>query len=131
MAVETYEKDVRIDDYIGRLPDWQREICSQIRELLHRADAEIVETIKFTNRPYFVLRGNVCALQATCDHVNVFIYDPIVPDPEGIINQGQRNSTARNMQIFKGQVVNADAFVKIIRAVVENNRAGGWRKLRP
>ncbi len=34
------------------------------------------ETIKRTVRPYFVLQGNICALLATKDHVNVFIYDP-------------------------------------------------------
>lgn len=41
------------------------------------------------SRPYFVLDGNICALQAAKDHVNVFLYDgAIVPDPEGIITGG-------------------------------------------
>jgi hypothetical protein len=44
-------------------------------------------------RPYFVLEGNICALLATKDDVNVFLYDgAIVPDPEGIITGGQRQS---------------------------------------
>ena len=34
---------------------------------------------------YFVLDGNVCALLATKDHVNLFLYDPTVPDPHGLI----------------------------------------------
>jgi hypothetical protein len=42
------------------------------------------------------------ALQATKDHVNLFIYDPAVPDPEGIINQGHGNATARAIQIYEG-----------------------------
>ena len=45
------------------------------------------ETIKRTNHPYFVLERNICALLAAKNHVNIFIYDPIAPDPEGIINQ--------------------------------------------
>ena len=67
---------------------------------MHAADAEVVETIKFTDRPYFVLQGNVCALLAAKDHVNVFLYDgAIVPDPDGIITGGHDNTTARTIAI--------------------------------
>ena len=56
------------------------DICRVIRHLVHAADPGVVETIKFTNRPYFVLDGNICALLAARDHVNVFLYDgAIVP----------------------------------------------------
>jgi hypothetical protein len=122
-------QDQRIDNYISKLPEWQQEVCQLIRKLIHIADSEIVETIKRTNRPYFVLNGNVCALLGTKDHVNVFIYDPIAPDPEHIINQGNGNQTARAIQIYQGDKINEQAFVNLIRAVVANNRAGGWRKL--
>jgi len=76
-----------------------------------------------------VLNGNVCALLATKDHVNVFIYDPIAPDPEGIINQGHDNTTARAIQLYENDTVNESAFKTLIKAVADNNRAGGWRKL--
>ena len=46
------------------------------------ADPAIEETINRSVQPYFVLDGNVCALLATKDHVNLFLYDPTVPDPE-------------------------------------------------
>jgi excisionase family DNA binding protein len=37
-----------------------------------------------------VLEGNVCALLAATDHVNIFLYDGgIVPDPEGILRIGR------------------------------------------
>jgi len=55
----------------------------------HAADPDVTETIKRTKQPYFTLHGNICALLGAKDHLNIFIYDPIVPDPEGIINQGQ------------------------------------------
>ena len=123
--------DKRIDDYINKLPKWQQSICKRIRKLVHLADSEIVETIKRTNQPYFTLQGNVCALLATKDHVNVFIYDPIAPDPENIINQGHKNLTARAIQIYQDDMdtINEQAFVKLIKTVIANNRAGGWRKL--
>jgi hypothetical protein len=114
--------DPCVDKYIQSLPDWQQDICEVVRRLVHAADHSVEETIKRTNRPYFVLDGNVCALLAAKDHVNVFIYDPIAPDPEGIINQGHGNMTARAIQVHKGEAINKE--------VIANNRAGGWRKLR-
>jgi hypothetical protein len=119
----------KVDDYIDVLPEWQQRICSKARELIHEADAEIVEEIKFTNRPYFTHKGNVCALLAAKQHVNVFIYDPIAPDPDNIINQGHANATARSIQISEGTFPNEKAFVELIRAVVANNEKGGWRKV--
>jgi hypothetical protein len=60
----SYPADPRIDAYIHRLPAWQQAICQQVRELVHAADPEVTETIKRTDQPYFVLAGNICALQA-------------------------------------------------------------------
>jgi hypothetical protein len=121
--------DPRVDDYIAGLPDWQQQICRQVREIVHEADPEVEETIKRGAQPYFVLHGNVCALLATKDHVNVFIYDPIAPDPDGIINQGHGNATARSVQIYRADVINRPALRSLLQAVIANNRAGGWRKL--
>jgi hypothetical protein len=95
--------DPRVDAYIDALPDWQQVICREVRDLVHAADPDVTETIKFTNRPYFVLQGNICALLATKDHVNVFLYDgAIVPDPEKIITGGHDNTTARTVAIRHG-----------------------------
>jgi hypothetical protein len=126
-----YTSDPRVDDYIAGLPDWQQDICREVRELIHAADPNVTETIKFTNRPYFVLDGNVCALLAAKDHVNVFLYDgAIVPDPEGIITAGHDNKTARMVAIYRGETVNARALRAMFEQIIANNRAGGWRKLK-
>lgn len=121
--------DPRIDEYINSLPGWQQDVCRQVRRLVHAADPEVMETIKRARQPYFTLNGNICALLGTKDHVNIFIYDPIAPDPEGIINQGHGNLTARNIQIWQGQAINERALLNLFKAVIANNRAGGWRKL--
>jgi hypothetical protein len=125
-----YAADARVDAYIDALPEWQQAICREVRDLVHAADPEVIETIKRTNRPYFVLQGNICALLAAKDHVNVFLYDgAIVPDPEGIITAGQDNKTARTVAIREGEAVIAPAFIAMFRQIIANNRAGGWRKL--
>lgn len=120
----------QIDNFINALPDWQKDICTKVRKLVHEAEPDIEERIKRGDRSYFVLKGNVCALQATKDHINVFIYDPIAPDPEHIINQGHDNETARAIQIYKDDSLNEEAFKGLINGVADNNRAGGWRKLK-
>jgi hypothetical protein len=126
-----YIADPRVDTYIDALPDWQQAICRQVRDLVHAADREVTETIKFTNRPYFVLQGNICALLAAKDHVNVFLYDgAIVPDPQGIITAGHDNKTARTVAIRRGEILNAPALSAMFQAIIANNRAGGWRKLK-
>jgi hypothetical protein len=126
-----YIPDLRVDAYIRALPDWQQVICRQVRELVHAADPEVTETIKRTTQPYFVLQGNVCALLAAKDHVNVFLYDgAIVPDPEGIITAGHGNKTARTVAIRQGETINAAALSTMFRHIIANNRAGGWRKLK-
>jgi hypothetical protein len=126
-----YARDPRVDAYLDGLAAWQREICSQVRDLVHGADPDVEETIKRTDRPYFVLDGNVCALLAAKDHVNVFLYDgAIVPDPEGIITAGHDNRTARTVAFRRGEEINERALVTMFRQIIANNRAGGWRKLK-
>ena len=126
-----FAADPRVDAYIDALPRWQQDICREVRELVHRADPDVVETVKRRTQPYFVLDGNICALLAAKDHVNVFLYDgAIVPDPEGIITGGHDNKTARTVAVHEGETLNAPALTAMIKQIIANNRAGGWRKLK-
>jgi hypothetical protein len=131
VALVAYVKDPRVDAYIDGLPDWQRVICGTVRDLVHAADPDVEETIKRRVRPYFVLDGNICALLAARDHVNVFLYDgAIVPDPEGIITAGHDNKTARTVAFRMGEAINEPALTDMFRQIIANNRAGGWRTLK-
>jgi hypothetical protein len=127
----SYVKDPRVDAYLDALPDWQKAILGQVRDLVHEADPEVEETIKRTVQPYFVLHGNVCAFLAAKDHVNVFAYDgAIVPDPDGIITAGHDNETARTVGFGRNDTINERALLAMFRQIIANNRAGGWRKLK-
>jgi hypothetical protein len=126
-----YVADPRVDAYIDALPEWQQAICRQVRELVHAADREVVETIKRSRQPYFVLQGNICALLAARDHVNIFLYDgAIVPDPEGIITSGHDNKTARTVALRRNETINVPALSAMFKQIIANNRAGGWRRLK-
>ena len=121
--------DPRVDAYLDSLPEWQRDVARRVRRVVHEADPEVEEVIKRTRLPYFVLQGNICALLGAKQHLNVFVYDPIAPDPHGLINQGQGNATARAIQIREGDDLDEAALLELFRAVIANNRAGGWRRI--
>ena len=126
-----YVKDPRVDDYIDALPAWQRELCLELRDIVHGSDPEIEETIKRTVQPYFVLQGNVCAFLAAKDHVNLFVYDGgIVPDPDGLITAGHDNQTARTIGFAEGDPVRAGELTAFLRRLIADNRAGGWRAIK-
>ena len=98
---------------------------------MHVSDPEVSETIKRNVQPYFVLEGNICALLATRDHVNVFLYDgAIVPDPEGIITGGHGQPDGPTVAVYEGESLNATALKAMFEQIIANNRAGGWRKIK-
>src|SRR3954454_11321147 len=123
--------DPRVDAYIEALPDWQQAICRQVRALVHAADPKVVETIKRTRQPYFTVEGNVCALLAAKAWVNVFLYDgAIVPDPHRIITGGHDNKTARTISFHRDDPIPRRPLTEMLRQIADNNRNGGWRKLK-
>lgn len=129
-AVLTSRRDPRVDEYIDALPDWQGDVARRVRRVVHEADPQVEEVIKRGRQPYFVLQGNICALLGAKNHLNVFVYDPIAPDPHGLINQGKDNATARGIQIRRDDELDEAALRDLFRAVIANNRAGGWRQIR-
>lgn len=126
----SYRKDPGVDAYIDALLEWQQVLCREVRDLIHEADPEVVEIPKYRGRPYFVLQGNIAALMGTKDHVNVFLYDPLVSDPERIITGGHDNQTGRQIAIYEGEPINRKALFAMFRQIIANNRAGGWRKIK-
>jgi hypothetical protein len=70
-------------------------------------------------------------LLAAKDHVNIFLYDgAIVPDPEGIITSGHDNQTARTVAVRQGETINRAALSAMVKHIIANNRAGGWRTVK-
>jgi hypothetical protein len=115
-----------VDAYLATLPDWQHDLCGELRALIHAAVPQIEETIKRRVRPYFILDGNVCALLACKDHVNLFLYDGvIVPDPDHIITGGHHNKAARMISFYRDSTIPRGPLATMLQHIAANNRAGG------
>lgn len=61
--------------------------------------------------------------------MNLFLYDPGVEDPAGIITDGHANATGRKIKIPPGTMPDEGALREMVRAIAGRNRAGGWRRL--
>ena len=59
------------------------------------------------------------------------LYDGgLPPDPHGIITAGHGNVTGRQISIHEGEPINEPALLEMFRAIIADNRAGGWRKIK-
>ena len=126
-----YAKDPRVDAYIDPCRTGSDGSARRFATSSTRPTPRSRRTIERSVQPYFVLQGNVIALLAAKDHVTVFLYDGgLAPDPEGIITGGHGNETGRFIAIREDDPINRPAMLAMFRAIVANNRAGGWRKLK-
>ena len=53
-----------------------------------------------------------------------------MPDPESIITAGHTNKTAMTVSFKEDEPINARALTAMLKQIIANNRAGGWRKLK-
>ena len=131
MGDDARPRHPKVTTSIDAFPGWQADLARRVRELVHEAEPGILEEARYGNRPYFLYLGVVCAMQATKDHLNVFLYDGgLAPDPHGIITDGFGNETGRQIKLYQGNAFDERALVELIRAIAAQNRAGGWRALK-
>jgi hypothetical protein len=67
------KRDPKVDAYVKRAPEFARPILEHMRDIVHLACPEIVETIKW-GRPFFDHRGPVCGLAAFKAHCSVMFW---------------------------------------------------------
>ena len=127
----SYLADPRVDAYIGALPDWQQDICRELRDLIHAADPEVTETIK--RSPAAVLRAVRQRLRAAGGEGSrepVPVRRRYRPRPGGHHHGRPRQRDRAHDGRRQGETINAPALTVMLRQIIANNRAGGWRKIK-
>jgi len=117
-----------IDARIAGLGDWRGETLSRLRALIHAADPEVEETVKWrkiTNPlgvPVWEHAGIICTGELYRDKVKLtFAYGASLDDPAGLFNSSLDGNTRRAIDITEGGTIDAAAFKALIREAVAFN----------
>ncbi len=122
-----------IDEMIARAPDWRGPTFAKLRSIIHDADPEIVEQVKWKRpsnpfgAPVWEHNGIVCSGAILKERVRVtLIAGTILPDPQKLYN-AMLNGKSRAIDFYEGDKVNWPAVKALIKAAVEHNLAKGRR----
>lgn len=117
-----------IDAKLAGLGDWRGETLSRLRALIHEADPEVEETVKWRKIsnplgvPVWEHAGIICTGEVYRDKVKLtFAQGASVDDPAGLFNSSLDGNTRRAIDIAEGGTVDADAFRALIREAVALN----------
>ena len=124
-----------IDDQIRQLGDWRGEALARMRKLIHEADPEIIEEIKWMGTPVFSHNGIVCTGESYKAVVKLtFAKGASLPDPSRLFNSSLEGNVRRAIDIREGEKINVTALKQLIRAAATANaevlalRAGKTKK---
>src|SRR5689334_20965457 len=122
---------VLIDEKIRELgDDWRAKMLARVRDIIHKADPEIVEEWKWAKAtspgtPVFSHGGIVCTAETYKDVVKMtFAKGAALEDVSNLFNSSLGGNVRRAIDIHEGEKINEAALKNLIRAAVAHNLAG-------
>lgn len=120
----------RITTTIADLDGWRAETLIRVRELIHEADPDIVEEVKWAKPsnpagvPTWSHDGIICTGEVYREKVKLtFANGASLEDPDKVFNSSLDAGTRRAIDIQQGTKLDARAFKAIVRRAVEFNTA--------
>ena len=130
-AVPVEDASALIDEKIRELRDWRGKTLAKVREIIHEADAEIIEEWKWRT-PVWSRHGIVCTGEAYKNAVKMtFARGAGLKDPTGLFNSSLDGNVRRAIDIYEGDKVDVEALKDLIRSAVALNLAGVKSKPKP
>jgi hypothetical protein len=124
-SVPTESASAFIDAKINALGDWRGEALAKVRAIIHQADPEIVEKVKWMGTPIFSHGGIVCTGETYKSVVKLtFAKGAFLDDPTGLFNSSLEGNVRRAIDIREGEKLNGVALKNLIRAAVAFNTKG-------
>ncbi|HTA80260.1 MAG TPA: DUF1801 domain-containing protein [Terracidiphilus sp.] len=121
-----------IDAKINELGDWRAKTFTQVRKIIHAADPEIVEELKWMGTPVFSHSGIVCTGETYKKAVKLtFAKGASVEDPSGLFNSSLDGNVRRAIDIHEGEKIDEAALKALIRAAVALNLKSKQAKSKP
>ena len=119
-----------IDARLAELGGWRGEILARMRRLIHDADPEVVETVKWRKPsnpngvPVWEHAGILATGEVYKDYVKLtFARGAALDDPAGLFNAGFGGNTRRAIDLREGEAIDEAAFKALVRAAVAENVA--------
>src|SRR5580692_12301604 len=111
-----------IDQKIKELGDWRGKTLAKVREIIHKADPEIVEEWKWRGTPVFSHAGIVCTGETYKNAVKMtFAKGAALKDPSKLFNSSLEGNTRRAIDFHEGDTIDEKALQALIRAAVALN----------
>ncbi|OBJ14586.1 DUF1801 domain-containing protein [Mycobacterium colombiense] len=113
-----------IDARIKELGDWRGEVLARIRQLIKKADPDVVEEWKWRGVPTWYHDGMICTGETYKNVVKMtFAKGASLPDPAGLFNSSLDGNTRRAIDFHEGDKIDEKALTALIRAAVALNRS--------
>jgi hypothetical protein len=111
-----------IDAKINELADWRGKTLAKVRKLIHAADPDILEEVKWRGVPVFSHGGIVCTGETYKTAVKLtFAKGAALPDPARLFNSSLDGNVRRAIDIHEGDKIDESALKNLIRAAVALN----------
>src|SRR5438094_5974089 len=113
-----------IDEKIKELGDWRGKTLAKVRAIIHEADPEIVEEVKWAKAtspgtPVFSRGGIVCTGETYKNVVKMtFAKGAALQDPKGLFNSSLQGNVRRAIDIQAGETVDEAPLTDLTRAAV-------------
>ena len=117
----------RIDEKIIELGDWRGKVLALVRDIICKADPEIVEEWKWAKAtspgvPVWSHGSIVCTGETYKNAVKLtFAKGAALPDPKGLFNSSLEGNVRRAIDIHEGEKINEAALKDLVRAAVALN----------
>jgi len=110
--------------------DWRTGTADKVRALITRAEPDVVEEAKWRKAsnpdgvPTFSCEGLICTVETYKDKVKLtFAQGASLDDPAGLFNASLDAGTRRAIDLHKGDALDEDAFVELVKEAVAHNRS--------
>lgn len=119
-----------LEQKIMELGDWRGKTLAKVRAIIHDADPEIVEELKWVKpksggTPVFSHAGIVCTGETYKSVVKMtFAKGAALKDPSRLFNSSLDGNVRRAIDIREGDKINEAALKDLIRAAVALNLQG-------
>ena len=109
---------------ISKIGGWRQETLTRMRQLIHAADPDVVEELKWMGTPVWSHDGIICTGETYKSIVKLtFAKGAFLKDPKRLFNSSLDGKMRRAIDIKEGEVVDAAAFTALVRAAVALNAA--------